>query len=101
MTSQEVVAEVHPQPAPQEVQLQAVEEPEVEALDEPLEPDERVIPHDAAVMQQQLNEQSERLIEENNKLTRVRPCLDFVGCTRRGCGVHLYVLTRSTGCLLF
>lgn len=91
VTSQEVVTvEIHRQPAPQEVRLQAAEASEVEAVDVPPEPDERVIPHETVVMQQQLNEQSERLMEENNKLIRVRPCLDCVGCTRRGCGVHLY-----------
>ena len=90
VTSQEVVAvEVHRQLAQQsqEVTLQKVEAPEVEAVDMPPEPDERVLPHETAVLQQQLTAQSEKLMEENKKLTRVRPCMDCVGCTRRGCDV--------------
>lgn len=93
VTSQEVVAvEVHRQPAPQsqEVTLQKAEAPEVEAVDMPPEPDERVLPHETTVLQQQLTAQSEKLMEESKKLTRVRPCIDCVGCTRRGCDVLVF-----------
>ena len=76
VTSQEVVAvEVHQQFAPQsqEARLQITEAQAVEAVDMPSEPDDRVLPNETTVLQQQLSEQSEKLMEENKKLTRVRP----------------------------
>ena len=85
VTSQEVVAmEIHQQLAPQsqEVRLQSTEAQAVEAVDMPLELDDRVLPNEATVLQQQLTEQSEKLMEDNKKLTRVRLCIDCMWFTQ-------------------
>ena len=83
--SQEVVAvEIHQQLAPQsqEVRLQNTEAQAVEAVDMPLELDDRVLPNETTVLQQQLTEQSEKLMEENKTLTRVRLCIDCMWFTQ-------------------
>ena len=85
VTSQEVVAvEIHQQLAPQlqEVRLQSTEAQAVEAVDTPLELDDRVLPNETTVLQQQLTEQSEKLMEDNKKLTRVRLCIDCMWFTQ-------------------
>ena len=92
VTSQEVRAEVHQQMAPhsQEVSLQNTEA--VEAVDAPPEPDDGVLPHEIRVLQQQLTDQS----EENKKLTRVRPCIDYVGCTQENLLVMFFLMYVHT-----